>query len=302
MEELLAGNDAASAAAATPPPYDAVDDLLAPLTAIYWSLWECGSGIIAEGRLLDLIRRVAAFGLCLMRIDLRQDAARHTAALDAVTAAIGAPSYAAMDEPARVAFLAAELAGRRPLIPRGAQLPPDDAEVVDTFRVAAALGPTSLGAYVISMATQPSDVLAVQLLMREAALSADPPLPPAALRVVPLFETLADLDGAGASLDALLGVPWYRDHVAAVHGNHQEVMVRRGNEAGAGAFVWPFPAARTADAFSTHTPLSSPPSFFLLSSSATPTRAKTPAAWPPRGPCTKPRKRWWRRARGTASP
>ena len=169
MEELLAGVDTSdtAAAAGAARPYDSADEMLAPLTAIYWSLWECGSGIIAEGRLLDLIRRVACFGLGLMRVDLRQDAARHTSALDAVTTAIGAPSYAAMNEEERVAFLAGELGGRRPLIPPGATLPPDDAEVVATFRVAASLGPSSLGAYVISMATQPSDVLAVQLLMRE---------------------------------------------------------------------------------------------------------------------------------------
>ena len=146
-----------------------------------------------------------------------------------------------MDEPARVAFLAAELGGRRPLIPRGAPLPPDDAEVIDTFRVAAALGPSSLGAYVISMATNPSDVLAVQLLMREAARSADPPLEPAALRVVPLFETLADLDAAGDALRSLLSVPWYREHLRTCHGDHQEVMLGysdSGKDAGRLAAAW----------------------------------------------------------------
>ena len=175
------------------------------------------------------------------QIDLRQDAARHTSALDAITTAIGAPSYAAMDEAQRVAFLSAELEGRRPLIPRGVALPPDDAEVVETFRVAAALGSASLGAYVISMATNPSDVLAVQLLMREAAVSADPPLPPAQLRVVPLFETLADLDAAGGALRSLLNVPWYKRHIASVHANHQEVMLGysdSGKDAGRLAAAW----------------------------------------------------------------
>jgi phosphoenolpyruvate carboxylase len=61
-----------------------------------------------------------------------------------------------------------------------------------------------MGAYVISMAKQPSDVLAVMLLQKEAGV-----LQP--MRVVPLFETLTDLDNAPACLDALLSVEWYKD-------------------------------------------------------------------------------------------
>jgi phosphoenolpyruvate carboxylase len=78
-------------------------------------------------------------------------------------------------------------------------------------------------------------------LSRQSALSADPPLPPAALRVVPLFETLADLDGAGDSLRALLAVPWYREHLKTHHGNHQEVMLGysdSGKDAGRLAAAW----------------------------------------------------------------
>src|SRR5205085_6026997 len=78
----------------------------------------------------------------------------------------------------------------------------------------AALPPDALGAYVISMATRPSDVLAVELLQKEARL-------PRPLRVVPLFETIEDLRNAGAALGALLDVPWYRERCAG----RQEVMI-----------------------------------------------------------------------------
>jgi phosphoenolpyruvate carboxylase len=87
-------------------------------------------------------------------------------------------------------------------------------DVLDTFRAAAALHPDSLGAYVITMASRPSDVLAVDLLQHIAG-QAHPQ------RVVPLFETAADLGRAGETIDALLRVPWYRDRVRG----HQEVMV-----------------------------------------------------------------------------
>ena len=66
---------------------------------------------------------------------------------------------------------------------------PRVAEVLDTFRMMAAIHPESLGAYVITMAGRPSDVLAVELLQREAGVT-----PPR--RVVPLFETARDLRAA----------------------------------------------------------------------------------------------------------
>ena len=86
-----------------------------------------------------------------------------------------------------------------------------------TFRQIAAIHPESLGAYVITMAGQPSDVLAVELLQRFAGVN--PPL-----RVVPLFETARDLRAAGGVVQALLSIPWYRDRVAR-SGGRQEVMV-----------------------------------------------------------------------------
>jgi len=59
------------------------------------------------------------------------------------------------------------------------------------------------GAYVISMAKAPSDVLAVYYLQRLAGVSE-------LMRVVPLFETLDDLQGAGETIDELLGIDWFR--------------------------------------------------------------------------------------------
>ena len=87
-------------------------------------------------------------------------------------------------------------------------------DVVDTFRVIAAMPRSSLGAYVITMASRPSDVLAVAVLQQMAGV-ADP------LRIVPLFETSRDLEAAGGVLDALLAIPWYRERI----NGRQEVMI-----------------------------------------------------------------------------
>jgi phosphoenolpyruvate carboxylase len=113
-----------------------------------------------------------------------------------------------------VAFLCAELENRRPLVPRDFHPEPAVADVLDTFRVAAQLGPEPLGAYVISMAKAASDVLAVSLLQKEAG--ADPPQ-----RVVPLFETIDDLRRAPEIMDALFRIAPYR----ALIRDEAEVMI-----------------------------------------------------------------------------
>ncbi len=87
-------------------------------------------------------------------------------------------------------------------------------DTLQTFRMIAALPPESLGAYVITMTSRASDVLAVALLQKEAGVAAP-------LRIVPLFETSHDLENAGRVLDQLLALPWYRERIKG----RQEVMI-----------------------------------------------------------------------------
>ena len=145
-----------------------------------------------------------------------QDAARHAEAIEWIARQRSWGAYADASEDARQALLVRELAEGRTTI---GDLQVESAgervrDVIETFRVAAALHPESLGAYVITMASRPSDVLAVELLQRIAGQ-------PHPQRVVPLFETADDLGHAGATLDALLSLPWYRERIRG----HQEVMV-----------------------------------------------------------------------------
>lgn len=184
------------------------------LEACARSLKAVGQERVASGRLLDLQRRLATFGLHLVRIDIRQESDRHTEAMAALTSAAGLGDYGSWSEKERVAFLAAELASGRPLRPR--RLAASDAvqEVLATFDMIAEVGDEALGAYVISMARGASDVLAVYLLQREAGVERP-------LRVVPLFETENDLLNAPQSLRALFGVVPYRRAI----GDEQEIMI-----------------------------------------------------------------------------
>ena len=205
-------------------------ELLEPLQLCYQSLHDCGMGVIADGVLLDSLRRASTFGLFLLRMDIRQDSARHTAAMDEITAYLQLGSYLQWNEATRSDFLLRELGNPRPLLPVHFSGSADTMEVLATCRVVAQAPAASLGSYVISMAGAPSDVLLVQLLLKEAGMQRS-------IRVVPLFETLADLENAGPAIDRLLGLPDYRERLQGP----QEVMIGYSDsakDAGTTAAAW----------------------------------------------------------------
>ncbi len=189
-------------------------DFTGPLELCYRSMMECGLETIANGPLLDTLRRAHTFGLPLIRLDIRQESTRHAAAVAEMVDYLGLGDYLSWTEEERQAFLVKELKGRRPLVPRNWAPSDDVREVLATCEVVAQQTPQALGSYVISMASKPSDVLSVILLLREAGMS-NP------MRVVPLFETLDDLRGAPDSMAALYEVDWYRDYCEG----QQEVMI-----------------------------------------------------------------------------
>ncbi len=198
--------------------YHTTEELFAPLDLCFRSLIESGMTTIANGPLLDTLRRIAAFGVHLVRLDVRQDAARHTRVFDELTRYLcigeGGRSYGDWTETERQTFLIGELTGRRPLFPAEWPVSPESVEVLATCRVIAQGDGAGIAQYMISMAMTPSDVLAVILLLKSAGLKRNIP-------IVPLFETLDALDGASSSIDALLNVPWYRAYTTG----YQQVMI-----------------------------------------------------------------------------
>jgi len=195
-----------------PPPnevYLEAEALAEPLRLSYRSLVATGDEVIANGRLANLLRRVATFGVTLARLDIRQESDRHTAALAAITVARGLGSYAQWDEARRIEFLVGELSASGPLIPAYFSPAADDADVLDTFRVIARIPHESLGAYVITMTRQASDILAVQLLQRAAGITHP-------LRIVPLFETADDLRRAPDVMARVLEIEIYRAFIESL--------------------------------------------------------------------------------------
>jgi phosphoenolpyruvate carboxylase len=197
-------------------------ELMNPLRVMYDSLVETGFDLVADGLLVDIIRRLGVFGMCLVPLDIREESTKHTEALDAVTRFLGIGSYKEWNEEARLNWLTSELSNKRPLfrIHDLDQLDLDASVVktLQTFHMASNLQTDALGAYVISQAQQASDVLAVMLLQKQYGMTAGNGN---MMRVVPLFETLDDLNRGATVLNTLFSIPLY---VGAVKGK-QEVMV-----------------------------------------------------------------------------
>ena len=165
---------------------------------------------------------VRAHGFHGFMMDVRDHADMHRAATDEIASVLGLP-------PLDAAAMRVELAGRRPLV--GAHLPVSDAtlRVLDTFRAIRTIqdeaGASAASTYIVSMAREPDDLLRVLILARETGLvDLAPEVPLSGIDVVPLFETLDDLDRAGAVMRELLADPIYRRQLTA-RGNRQEVML-----------------------------------------------------------------------------
>lgn len=202
--------------------YHDSDELLAELATVSASLREHGGERLAEGRLGRLVRQVRAFGFHLATMDIRQHAARHRQALDEILERRGVcGGYAGLDDHARMDVLARELASQRELTPETPDCTAETRETLDVFRTIRwareTIGPRAVDSYVISHCRAAADVLEVLFLARDAGVDA-------AIDVVPLFESIEDLDNSPAVLEALFDQPVYVAHLAA-RGGRQQVMI-----------------------------------------------------------------------------
>jgi phosphoenolpyruvate carboxylase len=204
-------------------------ELLADLRDVDRSLRGGAGALTAAGDLRDVLRQVEVFGFHFARLDVREHARRHRAALDEVLYDLGiAPAYAELPDDERCDVLAGLIADPRPVIPTDLSgFGEETQDVVRTFRVVRELLDTAhrgaIEAYVISGTEGPADLLEVLLLAKEAGL-ARAGGEGMRLRIVPLFEAAATLRAAPETMDALLRRDVYRAALRAV-GDEQEVMV-----------------------------------------------------------------------------
>jgi phosphoenolpyruvate carboxylase len=213
--------------------YETPGEFLADLDVIDGSLRTNGSAVLADDRLGRLREAVHVFGFHLSGLDLRQNSDVHEEVIAELLAWAGVhPDYRSLSEPDRVELLVAELATKRPLVSPGAQLSELARKELDITAAAAravrVFGPQAVPNYIISMCQSVSDMLEAAIFLKEAGLldasgsGSDEPYCP--VGVVPLFETIDDLQRGSSILEEVLDLPLYRALVHA-RGEQQEVML-----------------------------------------------------------------------------
>ncbi|MEV0317237.1 phosphoenolpyruvate carboxylase [Streptomyces sp. NPDC050658] len=209
--------------------YLGTGELLHDLTLVQTSLREHKGGLFADGRMNRTIRTLAAFGLQLATMDVREHADAHHHALGQLFDRLGEESwrYADMPREYRQKLLAKELRSRRPLGPSPAPVDAAGEKTLGVFltvkKALEVFGPEVIESYIISMCQGADDVFAAAVLAREAGLI-DLHAGWAKIGIVPLLETTDELRAADVILDEMLADPSYR-RLVALRGDVQEVML-----------------------------------------------------------------------------
>ncbi|ANW64600.1 phosphoenolpyruvate carboxylase [Mycobacterium sp. djl-10] len=210
--------------------YETPGELLADLDVVDASLRAGGSALLADDRLARLREAVHVFGFHLSGLDMRQNSEMHEQVVAELLAWAGVhPDYASLPEDERVALLVGELSTRRPLVGEHAELSElahkELGIVKAAARAVAVFGPAAVPNYIISMCQSVSDMLEAALLLKEAGLlDASEETPYSPVGIVPLFETIDDLQRGASIMRDVLGLPLYRALVRA-RGDSQEIML-----------------------------------------------------------------------------
>ncbi|OBA38858.1 MULTISPECIES: phosphoenolpyruvate carboxylase [Rhodococcus] len=229
-ERLLPGVDLPHTVRIPCEPYPHPARLHTDLNIVDASLRAGGAAVIADDRLAHLRSAVEVFGFHLAPLDLRQNSEVHENVVAELLSWAGVTDrYRDLPEDDKVALLTAELRIRRPLTTPDAHLSDETAKELGILRAAAdvvrRIGPAAIEHYIISMCTSVSDLLEVEVLLKEVGLlDLDRGYPRSTVQVIPLFETIDDLRGGAATLTAALAVPEFRSLVDG-HDGLQEIML-----------------------------------------------------------------------------
>ncbi|MBK7003648.1 MAG: phosphoenolpyruvate carboxylase [Rhodoferax sp.] len=227
-------------AVAEAPAYVTADELLADLDVLHRSLLGHGAELLARGRLRRLRRAVRIFGFHLAPLDLRQNSEVHERSVaELLAAAIPGVDYLALDEEQRITLLCTELESPRLLRAHGVSYSDEtqgELAIFDTARsIQQRYGQEAIENAIISKTNSVSDILELAVLLKEAGI-----LRPVShqldVNIVPLFETIDDLERSAAIMDRLFSLPVYRTLLTGR--NHlQEVMLGYSDSNKDGGFV-----------------------------------------------------------------
>jgi phosphoenolpyruvate carboxylase len=211
-------------------PYASPAELARDYDIVDHSLRTHGAAALADARVQPARTAIDVFGFHLCTLDLRQNSDVHERVVGELLSQAGVVSnYESLTADEQTTVLLRELATARPL--HSAALPYRDetsgelAIVHRAARTVATFGEHAIRHYVISKCQSVSDLLEVAILLREAGLLVPGSTPRMAVDIVPLFETIDDLQSAATTLRALLAIPMYREWLRTARNNRQEVML-----------------------------------------------------------------------------
>lgn len=210
-------------------PYATVEEFLTDLKKLQRSLHENGSQLLAEGRLANIIRSVSVFGFHMMPLDLRQHASKHADVVAELFQHAGLEDYNSLNEEQKQAALLRELSHQRPLyspfITYSNHTRHELAIFNEARKIKDEFGEDAVTQSIISNCEQPSDLLALALLLKESGLLVvENGKPHSRINIVPLFETIEALENACPVMETMFRLDWY-DALLESRGNIQEIML-----------------------------------------------------------------------------
>ena len=210
-------------------PYATVEEFLNDLKKLQRSLHENGSQLLAEGRLADIIRSVSVFGFHMMPLDLRQHAGKHADVVAELFQHAGLEDYNSLNEEQKQTALLRELSHQRPLYSPFITYSDHTRHELAIFNEARKIkdefGEDAVTQSIISNCEQPSDLLALALLLKESGLlTVENGKPRSRINIVPLFETIEALENACPVMETMFRLDWY-DALLESRGNIQEIML-----------------------------------------------------------------------------
>ncbi|MBT9521458.1 MAG: phosphoenolpyruvate carboxylase [Dechloromonas sp.] len=209
--------------------YETPEALRADLKVLNNSLKLNGSGNLAGGRLRRLLRAVQVFGFHLAPIDLRQNSEVHARSVAELLAGAGrCPDYEALSEIERISLLTVEISTPRPLYSPYLSYSEETQGELAIFFAARELrqryGAAALPNCIISKTDGVSDLLELALLLKESGLLLPGAQPKLEVNIIPLFETIEDLQKSAATMAGVFAIPAYRELIAG-RGDEHEVML-----------------------------------------------------------------------------
>jgi len=209
--------------------YETPEALRADLKVLNNSLKLNGSAALAGGRLRRLLRGVQVFGFHLAPIDLRQNSEVHARSVAELLAGAGrCPDYEALDEASRIKLLVEEISTPRPLYSPYLSYSEETQGELAIFFAARELrqryGAAALPNCIISKTDGVSDLLELALLLKESGLLMPGAAPRLDVNIIPLFETIEDLQKSAVTMAGVFQLPAYRELIAG-RGDEHEVML-----------------------------------------------------------------------------